>query len=103
MDNESRAAEFTVIPDGEITVVMAKGELDLAVRDELRRVLTPLTGQVAVDLGGVSFIDSSCVGVLAGEATRLRSNGGDLRLRAPSSAARIVLDMTGLGDWVESG
>jgi anti-anti-sigma factor len=101
MTEAARPAEFTVEVAGATTVVTARGELDLAVREELATLLEPLRDLVVVDLVGVTFIDSSCIGALAGAATRLRAEGGDLRLQAPGAAPRLVLEMTGLGDWID--
>jgi stage II sporulation protein AA (anti-sigma F factor antagonist) len=101
MEAERPPAQFSVAADGAATIVTARGELDLAVRDELRSVLEPLRGRVVVDLGGVTFIDSSCIGALAGAGGRLQSAGGELRVRAPSDSTRMVLEVTGLGDWID--
>jgi anti-anti-sigma factor len=101
MDAERPTPQFSVDLDGAVTVVTGRGELDLAVRDDLRRVLEPLRGRVVIDLASVTFIDSSCIGVLAGTGTRLQEAGGELRLREPNESARMVLEITGLGDWID--
>ena len=101
MEAERPLAQFSVTREGTTTVVTARGELDLAIRDDLRSVLEPLRGRVVVDLHDVTFIDSSCIGVLAGTGGRLQEAGDELRVRAPSDAARVVLEITGLGDWIE--
>ena len=82
-------------------VVIASGQLDLAVNDELREVLAPLSGVVTVDLGAVTFIDSSAIGVLVGAHTRLTDGGGNLRLRNPQDLPRRVLEIVGLADWID--
>lgn len=49
-----------------------------------------------IDLGGVSFIDSSGLGVLVGALKRYESTGHRVVLRSPSSGLKKVLDTTGL-------
>jgi anti-sigma B factor antagonist len=94
-------ARFSVINGGPTTVVTATGQLDLAVKDELREVLAPLTGVVTVDLAQVTFVDSSAIGVFVGVHTRLTRDGGNLRLRKPQELPRRALEIVGLGDWID--
>jgi anti-sigma B factor antagonist len=52
---------------------------------------------VVVDLHGVSFIDSSGLGVLVGALRQLREQGGSaLVLRGMQEPVRRVFDITGL-------
>jgi anti-anti-sigma factor len=101
MERGEAPAEFSVAIEGPETVVTARGELDLAVKDTLSRVLRPLEGRVVVDLSQVTFMDSSSIGVMVGAARRLKASGGELRLRAPGDAPRTVLEITGLKDWID--
>jgi anti-sigma B factor antagonist len=82
-------------------VVVVVGELDLAVRDELREVLAQLSGVVTVDLDAVTFVDSSVIGVLVGAHNRLAKEGGALRLRSPQELPRRALEIVGLADWID--
>jgi anti-anti-sigma factor len=84
-------------------IVMLTGEIDLSTLAELRACLAPLQGRVIVDLYGVSFLDSSGIGVLVAARKALSSDGGDLMLRSPTSRVRRVLELTGLGAWVIGG
>jgi anti-anti-sigma factor len=84
-------------------IVMLTGEVDLSTLPELRACLAPLEGRVIVDLYGVSFLDSSGIGVLVAARKALSSNGGDLMLRSPRYGVRRVLELTGLGAWVIGG
>jgi anti-anti-sigma factor len=97
----STSTQFSKSVDGATTVVVARGELDLACRDELRRVLTDVAGTVVVDLERVTFLDSSCIGVLAGAAQRLHEDDGDLRIRRPADVPRRALEITGLAGWID--
>ena len=97
----STPAQFSISVDGATTVVVACGELDLACRDALRDVLSDVSGAVVVDLEDVTFLDSSCIGVLAGAAQRLRDDHGDLRIRRPADVPRRALEITGLDGWID--
>jgi anti-anti-sigma factor len=81
-------------------VVIVAGEIDLATVNELRAALDALDGRIVVDLATVSFLDATGLGVLAGTRKRLRSCGGDLRLRAPQDQVRRVLEVAGCDDWI---
>jgi anti-sigma B factor antagonist len=94
-------AQFTVDGPGPDPLVTARGELDLAARDELRAVLAPLTGVVTLDLAQVTFLDSSTIGVLVGVHNRLAAEGGALRLRRPQDMPRRALELVGLEDWID--
>jgi len=53
-------------------------------------------GRIIVDMGNVTYIDSSTIGVLLAELKRLRAKGGNLRLIKLSGAPRNVLEMARL-------
>ena len=90
----------TAIDAGQI-VVSASGELDLASVEQLRDVLSPLSGQVIFDLSIVTYLDSSAIGVLVSALNRLTRDGGTLRFRSPNDVPRRVLQLTGLGDLID--
>jgi anti-sigma B factor antagonist len=94
-------SQFSVTDDGPGPVVTATGELDLAVRDELRDVLSSLTGVVIIDLTDVTFVDSSTIGVFVGAHKRLTADGGALRLRNPQDMPRRALEIVGLEEWID--
>lgn len=54
------------------------------------------SGEVCVDLSGVEYLSSGGLRVFAALSDRLAENGGRLRLRAPSVAARLALEFSGL-------
>ena len=82
-------------------VVAAGGELDLYTAERLREKLADaleLGGRrVLVDLTGVSFLDSTALGVLVGAAEALRSSGGQMVLVADDPRVTRVIEITGLG------
>jgi anti-sigma B factor antagonist len=99
------AASFTPEPGPTpgTWVLRASGEIDVATSPELRRALHQLVdrqGSIVVDLGDVSFIDSSGLGVLVGTLKRLREHDphGTLVLEGLQDPVRKVFDITGLTD-----
>ena len=96
----TRGLRLDVAPIPEGAVLSLGGEVDgytaAQLRDELRALIDePGTNVVIVDLADMGFIDSSGLGVLAGAHRRLRSKGGELRLRSPSPATYKVLEVAG--------
>jgi anti-sigma B factor antagonist len=81
-------------------VVAAGGELDLFTSDRLREKLADVLElggrRILVDLTGVSFIDSTALGVLVGTAKTLRSSGGQMVLVADDPRVTRVIELTGL-------
>src|SRR3954451_23506660 len=84
-----------------IAVLSVAGEIDLATVPKLRDQLIELTadhpGQaVVVDLGGVSFLDSTGLGVLVGGQRRARGHDGELHLVVSSSRLVDIFVLTRL-------
>ena len=74
--------------------VTVAGELDLFTCTELQEELSLLPGGVTralIDLGGVTFIDSTGIGLLVRFATRLRARGGGVVLVTGDNAVRKLL------------
>ena len=84
--------------DGAVVVQLA-GELDLynahAVRDELLAAAARAPDRLVVDLSGVTFIDSTGLGVLIEARTKL-SNRRAFLLAAPGLETRRALEISGL-------
>lgn len=98
-------------PGGRFTVTGARtaatvrlslsGEIDLAVRDELRRSLLAALGaasvrDVLVDLDAVTFLDCSGIGALAAGYNTAVATGRGFRLIGPRGLVRDVLILTHL-------
>jgi anti-sigma B factor antagonist len=81
-------------------VVHLQGEVDLASAPQLRRGIYELidqgNNQIAVDLSGVDFMDSTGLGVLIGSLKRLREAGGSMVLAGIRPAVSRVFEITGL-------
>ena len=85
---------------GARTVVHVAGEIDVASADRLREQVAHLLAQgrndLLVDLTGVSFMDSTGLGLLVGTLKRVRLAGGRLDLVVDSERLLKVFRITGL-------
>jgi anti-anti-sigma factor len=96
-------AEFvTTTGQDSAPVLSVSGDLDIAGVDQFlahaNRLIDSGAGVVDVDLGGVTFIDSSGLGALVRLQRSATAAGRGLRLtHVPRSVAR-VLELTGLTD-----
>ncbi len=79
-------------PDGS-TLVSVAGELDVATAAQLDVVLDRLVGEVEIDCGGLTYIDSSGLRVLLHYCHR---DGSTVRLSAISDIIYCVFEMTGV-------
>ncbi|MET3961503.1 anti-sigma B factor antagonist [Marmoricola sp. OAE513] len=80
-------------------VVTVAGDHDLDTADDLRQQLFEAIGtnpQVVLDLSRMTFCDSVCLGVLVSSHQAAVSAGGWLRVAAPGTYIRRVLDLTRL-------
>jgi anti-sigma B factor antagonist len=82
------------------TVVAVGGELDVYSAPRLREALIDLIGaghrRLILDMDGVTFIDSTGLGVLIGGLKRLRGAGGELRVVATVEPVVRIMRITGL-------
>lgn len=83
-----------------VAVVEVTGDLDCYTAPQLRDALLQLVAdgstEVVLDVGRCSFIDSTGLGVLVGGLRRLRQDGGDMVLRAPTPTTVTLLEVTGV-------
>ena len=79
------------------------GELDAYSGPSLQEALAALRPEsdITLDLGEVTFIDSSALRILIGESTTRAAAGGAVRLRSPSVAVLRLLEISGLTDHFE--
>src|SRR5262245_44082883 len=80
-------------------VVTVAGELDVATSPQLRDCLAATEGDVVVDLAGVTFIDSTALGVLVGAQKSAHNAGFTLSLSGQSEFVRRLLTVAGLDDF----
>jgi anti-anti-sigma factor len=95
------------VDDAEPAVLRMRGEVDVAVVEELRDRLgaesargtdlaAVLPGVRVVDMTAVTFADSSAVGLLAGLVMALEPAGETLTVRGVGPAVETLLEVTGL-------
>jgi anti-sigma B factor antagonist len=84
------------------TVVVLRGEADLASRERLRAVLRVCRGEVVVDLSRATFLDAASIGVFVSEQHRLAAQDGRLRLVGPTGIVERVLHLVGLASWIDA-
>jgi anti-sigma B factor antagonist len=91
--------------DGDQPVVHLSGELDAAtvpvLASAVQAQIESGRRHVVLDLGGVTFLDSSGLGQFVSHHKTLRRLGGGLRLANPSSRVMAVLNLTGLDQVFE--
>ena len=87
-----------IAPDTHVSTI--SGDLDLYNAGDLRSHLAPLAEReretLIVEMSGVSFIDSTALGVLTGAAKQLRAGSGRLVVCSGDPRIRRLLEITGL-------
>jgi anti-sigma B factor antagonist len=85
---------------GDIPVIHVAGEADAAAAPALRAQFHELQEaeqpNVVVDLLGVTFVDSTILGILVAASRSCQSLGGELRLVINEGRIRRVFEITGL-------
>jgi anti-sigma B factor antagonist len=93
---------------GGVRLVTLRGELDAHDAPGLRETFAaaldgaeaPAT--VVLDLGQVTFLDSTALGSIVGLLRRVREAGGELRVVLPSAPAVRIFEITGLDAILET-
>ena len=87
------------VKDG-LGIARFSGRLDLFTANEAKQQLLNQisTGQrhLIVDLGGVTFVDSSGLGMLIGVLKAARLAGGNVCVARSNDQARLIMRLTGL-------
>ena len=86
---------------GAFDVVAAVGEVDVASSPSLQRAIEECVGEgcrAVVDLGSVSFLDSTGLAVLVQAYNACRDAGGGLRLVVTDPNVKKVFEVTALDD-----
>jgi anti-sigma B factor antagonist len=66
------------------------------INDTLHKLIGAKKKKVVIDLGAVSLMNSSGLGILIGGVTTMRNAGGDLKLAAVSAKVMNLLTITKL-------
>lgn len=82
-------------------IAVIKGEIDhhtaKSLREELDKfVITMQPETLAIDLGNITFMDSSGIGLIIGRYKLLKECGGILEIRRPQPYIRRVLKLAGI-------
>ena len=93
-----------LVQSGDVHEVTLRGELDMASVGDLAEWLVSVSGSsVVVDLSDLTFMDSSGITALVVAKVAMENNGDQLILRRPRPNVRRILEVTGLGDWIDDG
>jgi anti-sigma B factor antagonist len=90
---------LTTTDEGDRKVVAVAGEVDPLTApefDDALRAAAAESSTVVVDLGAVSFLDSSGLRVIVAAQQELEASGIGLVIRNPSDSVRRVLEISGL-------
>lgn len=80
-------------------LVQLSGDVDIAVKDELRARLDEAAARskdVDIDLSRVDYADSTALGLFIALRNTLREKGGTVRLLSPTPRVRKLLTYAGL-------
>ena len=95
------SVKLTTRQVGDVTVIDASGRITLGegsstFRDAIRDMTAKGNKKLLLNLGDVSYIDSSGLGELVSSYTTVRNKGGDVKLLKLTSKTRDLLQMTKL-------
>ncbi|WP_412538550.1 STAS domain-containing protein [Longispora sp. K20-0274] len=96
-----RRLRVRITDHGPVSVMSVAGEIDVATAPGMDRRITTLLNagrlHLVIDLSGVTFCDSTGIGVLVGTARRLRTQGLSLHLTGLGPVMGRLFDVTGIG------
>ena len=94
MKSSTRQVDGITIVDlsGRITL----GEGSVVLRDQIRDLLSKGNKRILLNLGDVSYIDSSGIGELVSAYTTVRNQGGELKLLNLTKKVHDLLQITKL-------
>lgn len=91
--NERSAGDVTILDlSGKITI----GEGSVQLRETVRRLLDAGKKKILLNLGDVSYVDSSGIGELVSSYTTTNNNGGQLKLLNLTKKIQDLLMITKL-------
>jgi anti-sigma B factor antagonist len=81
-----------------VATIVARGELDAYDAPELSGAFSELAqgARVVVDLGAVSFMDSTALGVVVRSVREIEERGDNSRVVLPRGTARRIFEITTL-------
>jgi anti-anti-sigma factor len=97
--------EVLVRDAGEVGIIEAAGEIDIYNCGEIKKLIDAYINRkikkIVVDMGKVTYIDSSTIGVLLSELKRLQGQKGNLKLLNLKGVPRDVFRMARLEGFFE--
>lgn len=100
MNDEPQSLQINTSSEGGKTVVHVRGDVDMhsspQLRDGLLSLATQLDNELLIDLGGVSYMDSSGVGTMVFVKRQVERDGGRMVLIGLRARVRSVLEITRL-------
>ena len=72
------------------------GEGSVTIRDEVRNVLATGSNRILLNLGDITYIDSSGIGELVSAFTSVKNGGGELKLLNLTKKVHDLLQITKL-------
>ena len=94
MKIKTRQVDGVTIMDCSGRITLGEGSVQL--RDEVRDLLSKGSKQILLNLGDVTYIDSSGIGELVSAFTTVRNQGGDLKLLNLTKKVHDLLQITKL-------
>ncbi len=86
--------------ENNITILKLEGELDVYTSPKLKeKIVTLIDAErpfVVLDLKGLSYMDSTGLGVMAAGLKRIRENDGNMVLVSPRKIIQKVLEITNM-------
>ena len=87
---------------GDVHIVHLRGEIDLAVSDEVLATLVALPGSTVVaDLSGATFCDASALRAFVRARREVLQRGHGFRIEGARGIVRRVFTITGLDDLLQ--
>lgn len=90
---------------GGVNIVHVSGEIDVAsaavLRDALEALIADGRRRLTLDLGGVTFMDSTGLGIVVGRLKKLARHGGTLTVAASHERVLRVFAITGLDQLID--
>jgi anti-sigma B factor antagonist len=97
--------EVLVRDAGDVGIIEVAGEIDIYNCGEIKKIIDAYMqreiNKIIVDMGKVSYIDSSTIGVLLSELKRLKEQKGNLKILNLRGVPRDVFEMARLEGFFE--
>ena len=94
---EKRGVKLIAYIEGELdhnSAAVMRAEIDNQLYD--KRI-----GELIIDMAGVSFMDSSGIGLVLGRYKLMKQRGGRVKISRPGSRTDKLLKMSGIYDLME--